>query len=434
MSTDDNRNLLELSQKTRIQTAIANLEDVYPLWYCYAYPLNLVPIWSWCKTAAIDGRNLYYNPKWIESLSDPKLLFLIIHEVAHLASGHLWRMSKCLNGLSGNELRKTASLLGEAKDEAIHQWLVPMARTGDLAHPVEFPEEGCYNPDFAGMSAEEIFEILKARVDLSGHSDQVPLQVIVGDGDAPEGSTIGSDDSWILVVDPNGNPIKPDGEGEFPGGISKEDLQGIVRRANQEVEDSLGLSPGIGSSDVERTVDFGGTSVISWQQILASWIIQQARADYSWYRPNRSYLSRGMIVPSLKSEFLTGVLAIDTSRSIDKDLLSKFIVELEAIRISIPEHELVIVCCDSKVKCHISVRAGEPLDFKLKGGGGTSFQPVFTWVAENVLNPAFLVYFTDGENYGSPPVEPSYPVLWALFKTKHGTMRKQSWGVNLVLA
>jgi predicted metal-dependent peptidase len=46
-----------------------------------------------------------------------------------------------------------------------------------------------------------------------------------------------------------------------------------------------------------------------------------------------------------------------------------------------------------------------------KGGGGTSFIPVFEWIREQGIEPDALVYLTDG--MGSfPRHAPSYPVIW----------------------
>jgi len=37
----------------------------------------------WCRTAATDGRHLYYNREFVKNLSRPHLLFLIVHEIYH---------------------------------------------------------------------------------------------------------------------------------------------------------------------------------------------------------------------------------------------------------------------------------------------------------------------------------------------------------------
>ena len=44
----------------------------------------------WVPTAGTDGDKLYYNYKFINSLSDHHLLSVLIHEVIHAAMGHIW--------------------------------------------------------------------------------------------------------------------------------------------------------------------------------------------------------------------------------------------------------------------------------------------------------------------------------------------------------
>ena len=50
-------------------------------------------------------------------------------------------------------------------------------------------------------------------------------------------------------------------------------------------------------------------------------------------------------------------------------------------------------------------------DVEIRGGGGTSFRPVFEWVDAQDNAPGLLVYFTDAEGV-FPAVEPDYPVTW----------------------
>ena len=46
---------------------------------------------DWCPTAATDGRNFYYNPEFIDSLSPKETEFLIGHEVLHIVFDHFLR-------------------------------------------------------------------------------------------------------------------------------------------------------------------------------------------------------------------------------------------------------------------------------------------------------------------------------------------------------
>jgi predicted metal-dependent peptidase len=63
----------------------------------------------------------------------------------------------------------------------------------------------------------------------------------------------------------------------------------------------------------------------------------------------------------------------------------------------------------------------------LRGGGGTSFIPVFDWIASRDRAPDLLVYFTDADG-AFPAHEPAYPVLW-LIKGK----RTVPWGQRVQL-
>jgi len=82
--------------------------------------------------------------------------------------------------------------------------------------------------------------------------------------------------------------------------------------------------------------------------------------------------------------------------------------------------ELIVLRCDTKVHDADQLDRPEELDeFRTKvnangvgGGGGTKFEPVFTWINDAGIKPDMLVYFTD--MLGSMPAsEPDYPVIWA---------------------
>ena len=45
----------------------------------------------WCRTAATDGKHLYYNREFVKGLSRPCLMFLIAHEVLHVVFDHMGR-------------------------------------------------------------------------------------------------------------------------------------------------------------------------------------------------------------------------------------------------------------------------------------------------------------------------------------------------------
>lgn len=44
-------------------------------------------------TAATDGKNIYFDPNYLESLNDDEKLFIIAHELMHIKFEHMYRMT-----------------------------------------------------------------------------------------------------------------------------------------------------------------------------------------------------------------------------------------------------------------------------------------------------------------------------------------------------
>ena len=47
---------------------------------------------GWCPTAAVDGRNIFYNRDFFRDLDVDELVFVLCHEVLHVALDH-WVMA-----------------------------------------------------------------------------------------------------------------------------------------------------------------------------------------------------------------------------------------------------------------------------------------------------------------------------------------------------
>lgn len=103
-------------------------------------------------------------------------------------------------------------------------------------------------------------------------------------------------------------------------------------------------------------------------------------------------------------------VAIDTSGSIDKNLMADFMKEIQAIR---KTGALITVFeCDCKVQREYELKSES--DIKFKGGGGTSFDPVFERVNNERMKPFDgILYLTDG-NANRPVIRPRAKVLWVI--------------------
>ncbi len=151
--------------------------------------------------------------------------------------------------------------------------------------------------------------------------------------------------------------------------------------------------------------------VRDWKAELRQYITQTAKSGYSWKRPNRRHVCRGMYLPSLRSQELGHiVIAIDTSGSIGAATIARF--TSEACDIARSASRLTIIYHHSKV---YRVQEWTPDDGELLidglKSGGTSHLGVFRKVDDFEEPPAVVVCLTDCQS--DFPREPDYPVLWA---------------------
>jgi len=113
------------------------------------------------------------------------------------------------------------------------------------------------------------------------------------------------------------------------------------------------------------------------------------------------------------------VIAIDTSASCQAQLVQRFLNETAAILFAgdqfFKKVNIHIVSCDDQVQSDTKITNTDEMrryadGFALKGGYGTDFRPVFTYVEQlrrqkDLTNLRGLIYFTDG--FGTYPKHPT---------------------------
>jgi predicted metal-dependent peptidase len=177
-----------------------------------------------------------------------------------------------------------------------------------------------------------------------------------------------------------------------------------------------------------RTIDELLQPRLPWRQLLARFMMSVARDDYSFQRLSRR--EGDALLPRLASGEVDLVIALDTSGSIGDEELAQFAAEVDALKGQI-RARVTLHACDERLDARgpWTYQPWEPLMLpeKLGGGGGTSFVPVFDWIAAEHLRPDLMLYFTDAEGE-FPSTAPDYPVVW-LVKGKG----KVPWGERIQL-
>jgi predicted metal-dependent peptidase len=254
------------------------------------------------------------------------------------------------------------------------------------------PREGKYPGLEPGKSAEEYYAALAAPP-------------AAGDG------VDGSDQGAASGEDPGGcGGVKPPASRD-PSSVARLEAEWkvAVAQAEQAAEGRGELPAGLG-----RAVGAVVRPPADWRDVLRAFVSSHARNDYSWSRPNRRYVARGLFLPGLRSEELGDVvLAVDTSGSVGPAELGVFAAEADAI-LGAFDCTLTVLYHDTVVqKVDAWASSDGPLVLDPVGGGGTSHVCIFEWLATFGLSPACVVCLTDLDTT-FPSQPPDVPVLWAV--------------------
>src|SRR5262249_13945439 len=148
-----------------------------------------------------------------------------------------------------------------------------------------------------------------------------------------------------------------------------------------------------------RLAEAGLHPMVSWQQRFRRLALTWGFDTISWDRPNRKYRPHGLYLPRHRGYQLPDILfAFDTSASVSDRFLGQMPSELDGLLISARNSIVRVVCCDAEVQVVGDFNASrrlDPLQHKLRGGGGTDFRPVFDYAREKRFRQ--VVYLTDAD-------------------------------------
>ena len=134
--------------------------------------------------------------------------------------------------------------------------------------------------------------------------------------------------------------------------------------------------------------------------------------DYQGY--DRRFVHQGLYLEQLDGETLKVYIAVDTSGSISKDVITEFLSEIYGILSIYPEIKCFLYFADASLYGPYVLNTKEDLP-RPKGGGGTSFHPFFNEIRNKnkLIDHCIAVYLTDGfAEY--PKIKPDIPVLWVV--------------------
>lgn len=355
--------------------------------------LKLVNADEWCPTAATDGRNFYYNSRFINMLRAKEIEFLFGHEVLHCVYDHFGRRGD-----------RDPQLWNIANDFCVNQDL-KKHNVGEFITTVPC----LYDKKYDGMSSEEIYDQLyenAEKIDIGKLIQQLLDEHLDGDGDQ----------------DGDGDGDK-DGEGKGRPKLSEADKQAIRDEIKEAVLAAAAASDGAGNlpAGVKRLIQDLTEPKMNWRELLRMQLESTIKSDYTWMRASRKGWHMDAVMPGMKLDPMIDIaVAIDTSGSIGADMLKDFLSEIQGIMDSFPAYRIHVFCFDTEVHNpaqYNSDNLDAITDYEPGGGGGTDFTAIYDYLKAEEIEPKRLVVFTDGYPFGSWGDENYTDTVWIL----HGT-------------
>jgi predicted metal-dependent peptidase len=374
----------------RIVVARVGLLLRHPFFGNMATRLTIKAADDWCPTAAVDGRNLYYNTQFFNAMDNKEIEFVIAHEILHCVFDHLERRT-----WQGRNL--DAMLSNIAQDYVVNNVLV-RDRIGTKPKIVE-----CYQDfKYENWTSEEVYEDLFEKYD--EEQLQALGELLDEHLDWNEGEGEG-DNSAEDGKDGNGNAVS-----KKKPSYSKDDLKKI-RDEIKENMISAAQTAGAGNTPagVMRMIKELTEPKMNWRELLRMQIQSTIKHDFTFARPNRKGWHTGAILPGQNFQDTIDIaIGIDMSGSIGNKQAEDFLGEVKGIMEEYQDYKIKIWCFDTAVynEDDFSSDDGRDLmEYEIKGGGGTDFMANWTYMKENDIQPRKFIMFTDGyawDSWGDP--------------------------------
>lgn len=341
-------------------------------------------------TAATDGKNIYYNIDFVNSLKEKEQTFLFAHEVCHIAFNHIYRSEG-----------KNQELWNIATDGVINSFL-------SQKDGLPIIEDGVDIEDAFKYDAEELYEKLLEEQEKNNSSNNNESSQSGDSENLENGNTNGAGcnthSMWSEAVkkkkEESNNSQKDDGkvqkqiEEMSKMGEKKTFEENKAMRDKQldELRKSLAeqsTERGVSTNSVSRHINQIGSSkpLVDWTRLLKDAI--KYDEDWSYQCP---IIEDGIVKPGrIDLERSETEILLDTSGSIDDTLLRNFLRECKNI---LKFSKVRVGCFDTSFYGFTDIRTTNDIEnLQFLGGGGTNFDVAVNSFSKNATN---RIIFTDG--------------------------------------
>lgn len=318
------------------------------------------------RTIGSDGRTIFYNPSYIESLSEEDRTFVLTHEICHIAFGHIPRGRG-----------KDPEIWKNATDAVVNQLLKRDGMT-IIKGGIDYPEAIDYDADsYYEILLEQKLEIELMEGQMDGAQTETGNEAVFVDGD-----DVLFDDEHLLW----------DEDIELP-----EELEDLIPRKAAKAGNDIVRD--------ERPIEDIGLSkpILDWRLILRDTI--NYGVDWSLAHAE---IEDGIVRPVLDPWPMPETeIVLDTSWSVEDSLLRNFLRECKNI---LQLSKLRVGCFDTCFYGFQDIRSQADIDNMIfQGGGGTDFNIAMSAFSRRVDN---RIIFTDGK---APMPDHPLDAVWLVY-------------------
>jgi predicted metal-dependent peptidase len=371
----------------RIIVARVGLLLRHPFFGNMATRLRILAADDWCPTAAVDGRNLYFNTQFFNKMNNKEIEFVIAHEILHCVFDHL-----------GRREGRDPKIYNIAADYIVNNLLV-RDRIGTKPSFIDCFQDFKYDK----WTSEEVYDDIYEQAKQNGEEFLKQLgemldEHLEGLGD-DEGQSNGGDAGE--EEDSKGNKVskqKPKFSKEEMAKIKDEIKEGMLSAAQAA---GAGNTPG----EIARMIKELTEPKMNWRELIRQQIQSTIKHDFTFSRPSRKGWHTGAILPGMDYDDQIDIcISLDMSGSIGDTQAKVFLSEVQGIMDEFKSYNIKLWCFDTKVynEQDFSADGGEDLlDYEIMGGGGTDFDANWNYMKENDIQPKKFIMFTDGYPWSS---------------------------------
>jgi predicted metal-dependent peptidase len=356
--------------------------------------LKLINADEWCATAATDGRNFYYNTRFIKMLRPKEVEFLFGHEVLHVVYDHFGRRGE-----------RHPMLSNVAADYCVNADL-KKHRVGEFITSVPC----LYESKYEGMSYEEVYD------DLYKNAEKIDINELIQKLLDDHMEDEDGDDSNGEGRDGNSRTKRPKLTEEEKAAIRDEIKEAMLSAA--QTCDAGNIPAG-----VKRIIQDLTEPKMNWRELIRQQIESTVKSDFTWLRTSRKGWDMDAIMPGMKTQEAIDIcVMVDMSGSISDTQGRDFISEVKGIMETFEDYRIHIGCFDTEVynmQMFTADNLEDISEYRLDGGGGTNFDCFFDYFKKEEIEPKKLVVFTDGYPGGSWG-DPNYcDTVWIIHGDKN---------------